>query len=93
MKQENVIQTKSLQFAIRIVRLYSFLAERKKEFILSKQILRSVTSIGANVEEAVGGQSKRDFLSIITIACEEARETKYWLRLLTETNYLDKKGV
>jgi four helix bundle protein len=64
------------------------LAEQQKEFVLSKQVLRSGTSIGANVEEAIGGQSRRDFLSKCSIAYKEARETRYWLRLLRDTDYL-----
>ena len=76
MKSDNIIQTKSYSFALRIVKMYKHLTEEKKEFLLSKQLLRSGTSIGANVEEAVGGQSKKDFLMKITIAYKEARETK-----------------
>jgi four helix bundle protein len=71
--------------------LYQHLAATKKEFVLSKQVLRSGTSIGANVEEAIGGQSRADFLSKIAIAYKEARETEYWLRLLKDTDYLSPK--
>jgi four helix bundle protein len=88
MKQDNIIQEKSFAFAIRIVNLYKFLCEEKKEFVLSKQILRSGTSIGANIEESIGGQSDRDFLTKIAIAYKEARETTYWLKLLLASNYL-----
>jgi four helix bundle protein len=88
MKKENVVQTKSYDFAIRIVKVYKYLCEEKKEFILSKQLLRSGTSIGANIEEAIGGQSKKDFFAKLTISYKEARETKYWIRLLTDTDYL-----
>ena len=91
MKEENVIQEKSFAFAIQIVNLYKYLCEEKKEFILSKQVLRSGTSIGANVEESIGGQSDKDFLTKITIAYKEARETVYWLKLLMATNYLNQK--
>ena len=91
MKQENIIQDKSFAFAIRIVNLYKYLCEEKKEFVLSKQILRSGTSIGANVEESIGGQSDRDFLTKLTIAYKEARETVYWLKLLLATDYLNKE--
>ena len=77
--------------ALRMVKLYKYLTEEKKEFVLSKQILRSGTSIGANVEEAVGAQSEKDFLSKISIAYKEARETKYWLRLLKDGEYLEEK--
>lgn len=88
MKAENLIQEKGYAFAIRMVKLYRHLAESKKEFVLSKQILRSGTAIGANIEEAIGGQSRADFLSKISIAYKEARETRYWLRLLKDTGCL-----
>ncbi|MFA6240902.1 MAG: four helix bundle protein [Candidatus Hydrogenedentales bacterium] len=89
MKSDNVIQQKSYLFAVRIVKLCQHLAGTKKEYVLSRQVLRSGTSIGANVEEAIGGQSRADFLSKISIAYKEARETAYWLRLLKDTGYLD----
>lgn len=89
--KENVIQQKSFAFAIRVVNAYKYLTEQKKEFVLPKQLLRSGTSIGANVEEALGGQSKKDFIAKISISYKEARETKYWLNLLTATDYLDEK--
>ncbi len=79
--KENLIQDKSFYFALQIIELYKKLIENK-EYILSKQILKSGTSIGANVEEAIAGQSKKDFLSKINISLKEARETRYWLRLL-----------
>lgn len=88
MKSENVVQEKSYAFAIRIIRLCQYLTDKKKEFVLSKQILRCGTSIGANVEEAIGGQSRADFISKINIAYKEARETSYWLRLLKDTDYI-----
>ena len=88
MKTDNVVQDKSYAFAVRIVRLYRHLAEKKKEYVLSKQILRCGTSIGANVEEAIGGQSRADFVSKMSIAYKEARETAYWLRLMKDTEYL-----
>ena len=91
MKTENPIQTKSYAFALRIVRLYRRLCDEKKGFVLSKQIVRSGTSIGANVEEAIGGQSTKDFLSKMSIAYKEARETHYWLRLLRDSDILDAK--
>jgi four helix bundle protein len=75
--KENVIQKKSFQFAIRIINLYKYLTIDKKEFVLSKQILRSGTSIGANIEESIGGQSEKDFVSKISISYKEARETIY----------------
>ena len=88
MKTDNIVQIKSYQFAIRIVNLSRHLIEIEKEFILSKQILRSGTSIGANIEEAIGGQSKKDFLSKISVAYKEARETDYWLRLHRDTHFI-----
>ena len=86
--KENVVQAKSYAFAVRIVRLYQHLSVEKKEYVLSKQVLRCGTSIGANVEEAIGGQSRADFVSKMSIAYKEARETTYWLRLLKDTDYL-----
>jgi len=88
MKSENVVQTKSYDFALKIIRIYKYLSLEKKEFVLSKQLLRSGTSIGANVEESIGGQSKADFFAKITIAYKETRETSYWIRLLKDSDYL-----
>lgn len=87
---KNVTQKKSFAFAIRIVKLYKYLVEEKQEYTLSKQLLRSGTSIGANIEEGLGGQSKKDFIAKLSIAYKEARETDYWLRILHETDYLTK---
>ncbi len=84
----NVIEEKSFDFAIRIVKLNRYINEHKKEFVLSKQLLRSGTSIGANIAEAQQAQSDADFLSKMNIALKEATETKYWLRLLKSTDYL-----
>ena len=86
--RDNLVQQKSYAFALRIIKLYSYLTENKKEYVLSKQVLRSGTSIGANVEEAIGAQSKTDFISKLSIAYKEARETSYWIRLLKDSNYL-----
>ena len=86
----NNIYQKSFQFAVRIVKLCKYLQTEQKEYILSKQILRSGTSIGANVAEAQQAQSKPDFISKLNIALKEAAETDYWLRLLFETEYLSK---
>ncbi|NBC16736.1 MAG: four helix bundle protein [Bacteroidetes bacterium] len=86
---DNVVQRNSYAFAVRIVRMYQHLAKEKREFVLSKQVLRSGTSVGANVEEALGGISKKDFAAKMNIAYKEARETSYWLRLLHDTRYLD----
>ena len=91
MKSDNIIQRKSFAFAIRIVGLYKYLTNEKKEFVLSKQLLRSGTSIGANIEESIGGQSDKDFLSKISIAYKEARESIYWLKLLQATDYLSQE--
>ena len=91
MLKDNLIENKSKKFAIRIVRLYQFLCEEKKEYVLSKQILRSGTSIGANVKEAIKGQSKADFISKMSISLKEASETEYWLEILHETNYLSEE--
>lgn len=89
MKQENIIQTKSYDFAIKVVSLYRYLVEEKREYVLSKQLLRSGTSIGANVEEGIGGQSAKDFFAKLNIAYKEARESHYWLKLLKDTGYLE----
>ena len=87
--KDNIILDKSFTFAIRVVKLYKHLCDEKKEYVLSKQLLRSGTSIGANINEAQAGQSKADFIAKMAIASKEARETKYWIDLLTKTNYLD----
>ena len=79
--KDNLIQTKSFEFSLSIISLYRLL-QKEREYIISKQVLRSATSIGANIEEAIGGQSKRDFLAKISISLKEARETRYWLKLL-----------
>lgn len=86
--KENIVLEKAFDFAVRIVRLYKFLKEEKQEYILSKQLVRSGTSIGANVNEAQAGQSKKDFVSKMSIASKEARESKYWIELLIKTNIL-----
>lgn len=83
--KENIIQDKSFEFALTIIALYKKLQE-EREYIISKQVLRSGTSIGANIEEAIAGQSRKDFLSKISISLKEARETRYWLQLLKESN-------
>ena len=88
--KDNIIQIKSKAFAIRIIRLYRYLIETKKEYVLSKQLLRSGTSIGANICEALCGVSKKDFLSKMHISFKECVETQYWLDLLAETDYLSK---
>jgi len=85
---KNIVVEKSYGFAIRIVRLYKWLIEEKKEYVLSKQLLRSGTAIGALLREAVHAQSKRDFLNKTNIALKEANETGYWLMLLKDTAYI-----
>jgi four helix bundle protein len=87
--KDNAIAVKSKSFALRIIGLYKYLCAEKKEFILSKQLLRSGTSIGANVKEAIRGQSKADFYSKLNIALKEASETEYWLELLVESGYIE----
>jgi four helix bundle protein len=91
MKQDNVIREKSFAFAVRAVKVYKYLVAEKKEVVLSKQFLRSATSIGANIEEAIGGQSRADFAAKIGISYKEARETRYWIRLLEETDFFTRK--
>lgn len=88
MKSENKIQELSFEFSLQIIQLYKTLVD-KKEFVLSKQLLRSGTSIGANVEEALAGQTRRDFIAKMSIASKEARETRYWLRLLDKSKLVD----
>jgi len=91
MKNENVVKEKSFEFAVRIVNLYKHLSTNKKEFVLSKQMLRSGTSIGANICEAEQAQSTADFLSKMSISLKECCETDYWLRLLHRTGFLNEK--
>jgi four helix bundle protein len=89
--KENIVAEKSFAFAVRVVKANQYLVNEKKEFVLSKQFLRSGTSIGANIEESTGGQSEADFLSKVSIAYKEARETHYWIRLLKATDYFTEK--
>ncbi len=89
-EKENIIAMKSYEFALEIVRLYKYLLEQK-EFVLSKQMLRSGTSIGANVHEAVAAESKKDFIHKLGIAVKEARETLYWLCLLLDSDFIQKE--
>jgi four helix bundle protein len=91
MKTKNVIVDKSFQFSLRVVKLYTHLKRNRIEKELALQLLRSGTSIGANVEEAIGGVSKKDFLNKLGVAYKEARETSYWLRLFRESNLLEIK--
>ena len=88
-QRKNVVREKSFGFAVRVVRLNQYLVEKKKEYTVARQVLKSGTSIGANVEEADNAISKADFSNKISIALKEAKETHYWLRLLVETGYLE----
>ena len=89
--QEGIVQQKSLQFAIRIAKFCNYLQSEKREFIVSKQVFRSGTSIGANIRESRNAQSKADFVSKLSIALKEADETQYWLELLFGADYIDEK--
>ena len=91
--EENIIVQKSFDFAVRSINLYKYLcySATNKEFIISKQLVRSGTSIGANIEEAIGGQSTADFVSKLSIAYKEARESRYWIKLLYKTDYISEK--
>ena len=86
---DNIIVAKSKSFALRVIKLYQYLGSDRREFVLSRQVLRSGTSIGANVKEAIRGQSKPDFYAKMNIALKEASETEYWLELLHESGYID----
>jgi len=89
---KSILREKSYQFAIRIVKLSQYLQMEKKEFVLSKQVLRSGTAIGALIKEAEYGQSKPDFINKMNISLKEANETEYWLSLLKDTDYIDEKS-
>lgn len=86
----SVAYDKAFGFALDIIELYKYLTIKENEYVLSKQILRSGTSIGANIKEGINGQSKKDFLSKMSIALKEAEETEYWIQLLKHSNYIDK---
>ena len=88
MATRSVVAEKAFAFAVRVVKLVRQLQMEHKEYVLSKQLLRSGTSIGANIEEALAGQSRKDFIAKMSIASKETRESAYWLRLLRETGYL-----
>jgi len=90
MKESNVIKDKSYQFALNVIKLFQEL-KSNHEFVISKQLLRSGTSIGANIEEAIGGQTRKDFFMKLNIAYKEARETHYWLRLLSDSGLIGKE--
>ena len=88
MEKKNLIKDKSFQFALTIIQLYKYIIEEKKEFVLSKQLLRSGTSIGANIREANNAESKADFIHKMAIAQKECDETLYWIELLTDSGFL-----
>ncbi|MFY0697772.1 MAG: four helix bundle protein [Balneola sp.] len=88
MKTDNIIQIKSYDFALRIIKLNKYLVSEQKEFSISRQLIRSGTSIGANVEEAIGGTTKKDFKYKLSISYREARESHYWIRLLRDSDYI-----
>ena len=89
--KENILRTKTFSFSIRVVNCYKFLIQEKKEFVLSKQLLRSGTSVGAMIRESEHSESKPDFIHKLNIALKEANETDYWLELLFKTEYLAEK--
>ena len=90
--RQSAIRDKSFAFALRVVRLYQYLQEQKREFVLSKQLLRSGTAVGALVREAEQAESKADFIHKLAIALKEANETEYWIELLTQTDYITPKS-
>ena len=90
MREDNTIQVLCKSFALRIIKLYTYLKDNKQEYVLSKQVLRSGTSIGANARESINAQSTMDFINKLTIALKEANETQYWLELLYESDYIGK---
>lgn len=92
---ESIVSKKASAFALRIIRMRQYLMETaaKKEFVMSKQVLRSGTSVGANIEEALRGQSRADFVSKMNISLKEACETRYWLKLLADSQYIDKESA
>lgn len=92
MKKDNIIHTKSYAFALRIIKLYKYLVAEKKEYVLSKQVLRSGTAIGALVKESENAQSKADFIHKLNIALKEANETEYWLMLLKDSDYISEEN-
>lgn len=89
MKGRNIIQEKSFEFAVKTIKLVRYLQEIKKEFVISNQLLKAACSVGANIEEAIGGQSKKDFIAKISIAYKEAREANYWIRLLENSQIVN----
>lgn len=90
--RDNIVEKKSFAFALRVIKLYKFLCAEKQEFVLSKQLLRSGTAIGALIKEAEHAQSKKDFVNKMSIALKEANESEYWLMLLFSSEYIDEKS-
>lgn len=90
-EKQNPLKEKSFQFALKIVKLYTFLSEQKREYVMSKQLLKSGTSIGANIREAQNAQSKADFIHKLSISQKECDETLYWLELLYQSGFLEEK--
>lgn len=88
---ESIVKDKSFKFSVRIINLYKLLTTERKEYVMSKQLLRSGTSIGANIREALNGESKADFIHKLAISQKECDESMYWLELLKETNYINEK--
>ncbi len=91
LNDSNLIVNKSYDFSLKIIELYKFLCKDKKEYVLSKQLLRCGTSIGANIQEAQAGISKKDFTAKMSIAAKEALETRYWINLLIDSGYISKE--
>jgi len=92
MKENNIVKEKSYAFALRMIKAYKFLSEDKREFVLSKQMLRSGTAIGALIREAEHAQSRADFIHKMNISLKEANETEYWIMLLKDSEYIDEKS-
>ena len=92
-EKQNPLKDKSFQFALKIIKLYTFLSEQKREYVMSKQLLRSGTSIGANIREAQNAQSKADFIHKLSISQKECDETLYWLELLHQSGFLEEKRI
>ncbi len=93
MKKENIIIEKTFDFALEIIKIYKFLRFQQKEYVMSKQLLKSGTSIGANAVEADSAQSHKDFIAKMSISLKEANETRYWIRLLLYSDYLDQQDI
>jgi len=91
--KDNPVKDKSFQFALEIISLYKYLTTQKNDYVLSNQLLRSGTSIGANIEEALSSQSKKEFIEKLNISLKEARETSYWLRLVNASGYIQKNDL